>query len=130
MCLLHDPRAQIQRQIGRLLQVNQRAAARYDITLIEAKSPASFHLNVKINEVLDQWASISEGAYALNTNLTDWSDEKLWRAYIQLAQTEAAFRAQKDELSIRPMSHQRTDRVEAHIRVCFWAFVLWKTLEL
>jgi transposase len=124
-----DP-ATIQRQIGRLLQVNQRAAARYDISLVEAKSPAGFHLNVKINEAFDQWASISEGAYALKTNLTDWSDEKLWRAYIQLAQAEAAFRVQKDELSIRPIWHQRADRVEAHILVCFLAFVLWKTLEL
>jgi transposase len=124
-----DPAA-IQRQIGRLLQVNQRAAARYDITLVEAKSPAGFHLNVKINEAFDQWASISEGAYALKTNLTDWSDEKLWRAYIQLAQAEAAFRVQKNELSIRPIWHQRADRVEAHILVCFLAFVLWKTLEL
>jgi transposase len=124
-----DP-ATIQRQIGRLLQVNQRAAARYDITLIDAKSPAGFHLNVKINEAFDQWASISEGAYALKTNLTDWSNEKLWRAYIQLAQAEAAFRVQKDQLSIRPIWHQRTDRVEAHILVCFLAFVLWKTLEL
>jgi transposase len=120
----------VQRQIGRLLQVNQRAAARYEITLVEAKSAAGFHLNVKINEAFDEWAKISEGAYALKTNVTDWSDEKLWRAYIQLAQAEAAFRVQKDELSIRPIWHQRADRVEAHILVCFLAFVLWKTLEL
>jgi transposase len=120
----------IQRQIGRLLQVNQRAAARYEITLLEAKSAAGFHLNVKINEAFDEWTKISEGAYALKTNLTDWSDEKLWRAYIQLAQAEAAFRVQKDELSIRPIWHQRADRVEAHILVCFLAFVLWKSLEL
>jgi transposase len=120
----------VQRQIGRLLQVNQRAAARYQITLVEAKSAAGFHLNVKINEAFDEWTKISEGAYALKTNVTDWSDEKLWRAYIQLAQAEAAFRVQKDELSIRPIWHQRADRVEAHILVCFLAFVLWKTLEL
>jgi transposase len=120
----------VQRQIGRLLQVNQRAAARYQITLVEAKSAAGFHLNVKINKAFDEWTKISEGAYALKTNVTDWSDEKLWRAYIQLAQAEAAFRVQKDELSIRPIWHQRADRVEAHILVCFLAFVLWKTLEL
>jgi transposase len=120
----------IQRQIGRLLQKNQRAAARYEITLVAAKSPAGFHLNVKISEAFDQWASLSEGAYALKTNVTDWDDEKLWRAYIQLAQAEAAFRVQKDQLSIRPIWHQRADRVEAHILVCFLAFVLWKTLEL
>jgi len=110
--------------------VNQRAAARYKITLVEAKSAAGFHLNVKINEAFDEWTKISEGAYALKTNITDWSDEKLWGAYIQLAQAEAAFRVQKDALSIRPIWHQRADRVEAHILVCSLAFVLWKTLEL
>lgn len=122
--------ALIQRQIGRLLQKNQRAAARYTVSLVQAKSPAGFHLNVKINELFDEWAKISEGAYALKTNVTDWNDEKLWRAYIQLSQAEAAFRVHKSELSIRPIWHQRTDRVEAHILVCFLAFVLWKTLEL
>ena len=124
-----DP-ATIQRQIGRLLQKNQRAAARYEVSLVEAGSPAGFHLNVKVSDAFDQWAKISEGTYALKTNVTDWDDEKLWRAYIQLAQAEAAFRVQKTELSIRPIWHQRADRVESHILVCFLAFVLWKTLEL
>jgi transposase len=47
-----------------------------------------------------------------------------------LTQAEAAFRIQKDQLRVRPIWHQRADRVEAHILVCFLAFVLWKTLEL
>jgi PAS domain S-box-containing protein len=57
-------------------------------------------------------------------------DEQLWKAYIQLAQAEAAFRIQKDQLRVRPIWHQRADRMQAHILVCFLAFVLWKTLEL
>ena len=123
-------RAAIHRQIGRLLQANQRAAARYEVTLREASNPAGCRLNVAISAAFDDWALVSEGAYALTTNVTDWNDEKLWRAYIQLTQAEAAFRIQKDQLAIRPIWHQRADRVEAHILVCFLAFVLWKTLEL
>ncbi len=123
-------RGAVQRQIGRLLQANQRAAARYTVTLIDAGSPAGFHLNVAVNESFDAWAALTEGAYALTTNVTDWDEAKLWRAYIQLTQAEAAFRIQKDQLAIRPIWHQRADRVEAHILVCFLAFVLWKTLEL
>ena len=65
----------------------------------------------------------------LRTNLTDWTPEALWRTYIQLTEAEAAFRIHKSELSIRPIWHQRADRVEAHILVCFLAYVLWKTLE-
>jgi transposase len=124
-----DP-AKVNRQIGRLLQRNQRAAARFDIHLKEDSCPAGFKLHVERNAAFDDWADISEGAYLLRSNISDWSDEQLWKAYIQLTQAEAAFRIQKDELSIRPIWHQREDRVEAHILVCFLAFVLWKTLEM
>ena len=120
----------INRQIGRLLQRNQRAAARFAIALKDADTPAGCTLEVAIEDSFDHWAALSEGAYLLRSNVTDWSDEKLWRAYIQLTQAEAAFRIQKDQLSIRPIWHQREDRVQAHILVCFLAFVLWKTLEL
>lgn len=119
----------VNRQIGRILQVNQRAAARFSIELFEDDIPAGFRVEVSVNEDFDNWADISEGAYVLRTNVTDWDDERLWKTYIQLTQAEAAFRIQKKELSIRPIWHQREDRVEAHIFVCFLAFAMWKTLE-
>ena len=49
-------------------------------------------------------------------------------AYIQLTEAEAAFRIQKGDLRIRPIWHQKEERVQAHILVCFLAYVLWKTL--
>ena len=64
----------------------------------------------------------------LRSNVTDWSPEELWRAYMQLTEAEAAFRIQKTDLQLRPIWHQKQERVEAHILVCFLAFVLWKTL--
>ena len=63
------------------------------------------------------------------TNVTDWTSEELWRTYIQLTEAEAAFRIHKSDLSIRPIWHQKAERVQAHILVCFLAYVLWKTLE-
>ena len=54
----------------------------------------------------------------------DPSDRQLWKAYIQLTQAEAAFRIQKEQLTVRPVWHQREYRVQAHILVCFLAFVL------
>jgi transposase len=87
-------------------------------------------LHVEHDQAFDDWATLSEGAYVLRTNIADWSDEQLWRAYIQLTQAEAAFRIQKNELHVRPIWHQRADRVQAHILVCFLAFVLWKCLEM
>jgi transposase len=124
-----DP-ATVNRQIGRILQQNQRAAARFTVTLEPDGCPASFHLTVAHNVSFDDWATLSEGAYLLRSNITDWSDQQLWKAYIQLTQAEAAFRIQKDQLNVRPIWHQREDRVQAHILVCFLAFVLWKSLEM
>jgi len=123
-------REQVDRQIGRILQQNQRAARRFKVRLAEDGGPAGFRLEVEVNAAFDDWAALSEGAYLLRSNITDWSDEQLWKAYIQLTQAEAAFRIQKDQLRVRPIWHQRADRVEAHILVCFLAFVLWKTLEM
>lgn len=122
--------AKLNRQIGRILKQNQRSAARFEIRLEPAASPAGFRLDVKHSAEFDHWAELSEGAYMLRSNITGWTDEQLWRAYIQLTQAEAAFRIQKDRLEVRPIWHQREDRVEAHILVCFLAFVLWKSLEM
>jgi transposase len=124
-----DP-AVVNRQIGRILQQNQRSAARFAITLEPDGCPAGFRLGVIYNDAFDDWAAISEGAYLLRSNIDDWSDQQLWKAYIQLTQAEAAFRIQKDQLNLRPIWHQREDRVQAHILVCFLAFVLWKSLEM
>jgi transposase len=124
-----DP-TQVNRQIGRILEQNQRAAARFEVRLEDADCPAGFLLKFEIKPSFDEWAELSEGVYLLRSNITDWSDERLWKAYIQLTQAEAAFRIQKDQLCLRPIWHQRADRVQAHILVCFLAFVLWKTLEL
>jgi len=52
----------------------------------------------------------------------------LWEAYIQLTQAEAAFRLHKQDLSLRPIWHQKAERVQAHILVCLLAYVLWKAL--
>src|SRR6516165_633361 len=122
--------AAVNRQIGRLLQRNQRAAARFVIALQSDDSRAGFCLRVARNPGFDDWAALSEGAYLLRSNIADWSDRQLWKAYIQLTQVEAAFRIQKEQLTVRPVWHQREDRVQAHILVCFLAFVLWKCLEM
>ncbi|MCR4412048.1 MAG: hypothetical protein NUV77_06430, partial [Thermoguttaceae bacterium] len=64
----------------------------------------------------------------LRTNLTETDPATLWKRYIQWTEAEWAFRITKDELVIRPIWHQTTDRVGGHILVCFLAYVLWKTL--
>ena len=71
----------------------------------------------------------SEGRYLLRTNLTEEDPAKLWQYYIQLTQVEEAFKNLKGDLGLRPIYHQREDRVEAHIFVSFLAYYLHVTLR-
>ena len=123
-------REAIGRQIGRILEKNSRAAGRYAIRVQDDPTKAAgLRLVWSAKPEWDDWACHSEGTYILRTNVHEWSEEDLWRTYIQLTEAEAAFRIHKSELSIRPIWHQESERVQAHILVCFLAYVLWKTLE-
>jgi transposase len=123
-------REAIGRQIGRILGQNARAAGRYQIRVeADATRASGLRLVWSAKPEWDEWAKHSEGTYLLRTNVREWSSEELWRTYIQLTEAEAAFRIHKSDLSIRPIWHQKAERVQAHILVCFLAYVLWKTLE-
>ena len=123
-------RSQVERQIGRLLERNRRAAGAFRIQVRkDPRRPSGLRLQWSVKEEWSEWAQLTEGTYVLRSNVTDWSAEELWRTYIQLSEAEAAFRIHKSDLRIRPIWHQREDRVQAHILVCFLAFALWKTLE-
>jgi transposase len=124
-------RDQVNQQIGRMLATNSRAAKCFAASLREDHSRAA-GLELDIEEHTDgaTWADRSAGCYLLRSNVSGWTEEELWRTYIQLTEAESAFRIQKSDLSIRPVWHQREDRVRAHIFVCFLAYALWKTLEM
>ena len=70
-----------------------------------------------------------EGRYLLRTNLTEEDPAKLWEYYTQLTQVEEAFKNLKGDLALRPIHHQKQDRIEAHIFVAFLAYCLHVTLR-
>ena len=126
-------RSQVERQIGRLLGRNSRAAGLFDIKVseVERHGKAGFlKVSWTKKNAWRKWASLSEGCYLLRTNLVDWTAEDLWKTYIQLTQAEAAFKTQKSELNLRPIWHHKEDRVQAHILFSFLAYAMWKMLEL
>lgn len=117
----------VSREIGRLLGQNTRASHLFKVEVLSKDKKFALIDWQRIKPVTD-WHELSDGCYVLRSNVTDWSDEELWRAYIQLTEAENAFRIQKSDLSIRPVWHQKEERVRAHIFVCFLSYVLWKTL--
>ena len=53
---------------------------------------------------------------------------QLWEFYLQLVQVEQAFKHVKGDLAVRPLYHQKDERIEAHIFVTFLAYCLHVTL--
>ena len=117
----------IERRVGKLLGRNSRAAGLFDIQVEKGSKGGAMVSWTKRDDWRD-WSRLSEGCYMLRSNIRDWSPEDLWKAYIQLTEAEDAFRIQKNDLQIRPIWHQKEDRVLSHILVCFLSYVLWKTL--
>ncbi len=115
------------KRIGKLLGKNSRAAGLFEVDVKERADGGAYPVWKKVERWRD-WSQLSEGCYLLRSNVSDWSDEALWKAYIQLTEAETAFRIHKNDLSIRPIWHQKEERVLAHILVCFLAYVLWKML--
>jgi hypothetical protein len=53
----------------------------------------------------------------------------LWKYYILLTEIEQAFKTLKMDLSLRPVHHQKDERIEAHIFGSFLAYCLQVTLQ-
>jgi transposase len=123
----YDPGV-VERRVGRLLGLNSRAARLYTVDVTrDASGLVGVTWSRKASAVAS--AERREGCYLLRSNVADWTAEELWKAYMQLTEAESAFRIQKDDLRLRPVWHQTAERVQAHILVCFLAYVLRKTLD-
>lgn len=118
---------QLAGRVGRLLGQNTRSAGLFKTEVID-DAQGSAKLKWEKVESWRSWSNLSEGCYLLRSNVTDWSAADLWQAYMQLTEAEKAFSIHKGDLSLRPVWHQKAHRVEAHVLVCFLAYVLWKTL--
>jgi transposase len=123
-------RAQVDQQVGRLLGRNTRAAGGFDIRIQRASDrPGRLRVIWTRRPEWQRAVRLREGAYVLRSNVAGLTPEQFWKTYVQLTEAENAFRMHKSDLRLRPIWHQKTERVEAHILVCFLAYALYKTLE-
>lgn len=131
--LAQKPQADLEavgRRIGRWQGRYPAAAKLICATLRRDPEGRACGLTLSCPLAAGQWTTHTQGAYLLRTNCPERDPAQLWRWYIQLTQAEACFRITKSDLGLRPIYHQTTARVEAHILVCFLALALWRTLEM
>jgi transposase len=120
-------RQKVERQIGRLLERHSRAASLFTVTVSEKKGRLS--IDITKHEERYAWALETGGSYILRTNWTETDPKTPWDTYIQLTEVEDAFRTAKHDLGMRPIFHQKQERTQAHILVCFLSLTLWRTLQ-
>ena len=116
-------------RIGRLREKNSTVSQEYSIDVIadENKEKAvaiKWRRNSKFND-----KDHLTGVYCLRTNIKGWSEEQLWETYITLTEIEATFRSLKSELGLRPVYHQKEDRVTGHLFITLLAYHLVHTLR-
>ncbi len=116
------------REIGRWLGRNTAAEKVFHVKVI-ADGEWAVGLQIEEDAAKSDWAAAAQGAYLLRTNCTETDPVRLWRWYIRLTEIEDAFRVSKSDLGLRPIYHQRGDRVQAHILVCFLALIMWRAFE-
>jgi transposase len=124
-----DP-GKIERRVGRWLGRYPGAEKLVEVTVLRNPAGCACGLEVQSKAGHRDWAQLAHGAYLLRTNCTEKDPAALWRWYIHLTQAEECFKISKSDLNLRPVFHQRTDRVQAHILVCFLTLALWRTLEM
>ena len=128
---LHELRGQSLRRDELLLKLGaaKKEAGRVyhlvDIRLPQAGEPSTFAFELRRDRL--RRARRREGRYLLRSNLTGEDPATLWRYYMQLTEIEQAFKELKHDLAIRPIFHQREDRIEAHIFLAFIAYCLHVT---
>lgn len=127
-------RSTAERRVGRLFQRYSRAARMFTVNIQEAddpehKSGKRLTIDIHYNQDQRRWAEMADGCYLLRTNLKCRDAAALWKTYIGLTQVEDSFRISKNDLGLRPIYHQKSQRTQAHILICFIALVMWRTLQ-
>lgn len=119
------PRDQLLLKLGAARQQSPSAWRLVQINIPEADEPLQFSLRKdRLRKVRRR-----EGRYLLRTNLVGRDPAQMWEFYTQLVQVEEAFKNLKGDLAIRPIFHQKEERIEAHIFVAFIAYAMHVTLR-
>lgn len=119
-------RDKILERIGRLKGKYPKATPFVTLTLSKR---GKVKLDVRWDKDKFRAALARDGVYLLRSNQAGWSAAEFWETYMQLTVVEQAFRVLKSQLLLRPVWHQYSGRVAAHVFVCVLAYALWKTLD-
>jgi transposase len=115
----------IENRLQRILCKHEKQAKDYDVSLEKADGNISgVSLKCKTVEVEPLY-----GCYVIESSHANMSAEQIWKLYMTLTCVESAFRSMKEDLGMRPIYHQTTDRSAAHLFITVLAYHLLATIE-
>jgi hypothetical protein len=110
----------INQKIGRLKEKYSKVALQFDIKII-ADDKKDKVTKLTWEHQPDK-QSKEPGIYCIRTNQTKLNNKEIWDTYRMLNDVEAAFRTLKTDLGLRPIYHQKTDRISGHIFISVLAY--------
>ena len=116
-------------RIGRIKQKNPKASKQYKITVEKDDKSGKATLITWKHVPKADTKDTFPGVYCLRTSHNDWDENKLWHTYTMLTELEGVFRSLKTELGLRPVYHQKTDRVTGHLFITVLAYHLVHTIR-
>jgi len=116
-------------RIGRAKEKHKAVSGQYKINVSEDKDQGiatKLSWIIKPNKVK---TDKQKGIYFIRTSYKDPTESELWDVYNTIREVEATFRCLKSDLQIRPLHHQKDERIEAHIYLTMLAYQLVNTIR-
>ena len=109
----------VMERLGRLKEKNPRVANEYKIDIIADDNKLyATEIKWKRNQINNE----KLGVYCLRSSIMDWEADSLWKTYTMLTEVEATFKSLKTDFGLRPVYHQKEDRVSAHLFISLIAY--------
>lgn len=115
-------------RIGRIKERHSMVSGRYHID-VQTKGEIVTEVTWKRKEETDMATGKDHGVYFIRTNYENPQESKLWEIYNTIREVEATFRCLKSDLNIRPIHHQKDERIESHIYLTILSYQLVNTIR-
>lgn len=117
-------------RIGRLKEKNKRVSAQYKIEVKAEQNKATEILwSKKVKSTQAQKSDKENGVYFIRTSCSQANEQQIWETYNTVREVEATFRCLKTDLQIRPVFHQKDERIESHIYSTILAYQLVNSIR-
>jgi transposase len=110
-------------RIGRLKEKHKRISGCYEVNAVSSEDGATATA-IEWKVIEEKMSDKLTGSYFLRTNLVKMGAKELWKLYNTLRGVEDAFRFMKSSLGLRPVYHQKENRVDGHLWITIMAYHL------